>query len=176
MPGHPCHFIPSQLNLSRSFPVPIPCSQIAPSQCKHQKSHDFSPRYLHYAYRTLGCAYPLGGGPGGGPYPPPHPPVPTPLCCAPLMYAPPAYGIGPPAQPCCICGGGMGCVRRGRRGRRQRRMMQLRMERRSRPPTPAQMPITRFLLSWIQEPISLAVEEPLHWPCGGEGMLVCEIR
>ena len=43
-------------------------------------------------------------------------------------------------------------------------MMQPRMEMRRRPPMPAQIPMTRFLLSWIQLPISLAVEEPWHWP------------
>ena len=42
---------------------------------------------------------------------------------------------------------------------------------------PAAMPITSFLLSWIQLPISLAVEEPLHWPYGGisdESLYMCE--
>ena len=85
---------------------------------------------------------------------PPQPPV-----CPPLLTG---TGGGPHA---CI-GGDDWVVRFGcRLGRLQHLTMQPRSMRRIIPPTAEQRPMTRGLLSLIQEPTSFAVEDPLHWPC-----------
>ena len=158
-------------DLSVTLDSPLPHTGLVPSRiqrpqkCRILRSQTMQLRPI-YAYLTLGP-------PAGACHPPPHPggyPFALPPPCRPTPPLIQGCGGGAPAQPPWCMAGMTGCCRLGLLGWRQRRTMQPRMLRRRRPPMPQAIPITRLRLSLIQELISLAVEEPLHWPCSKERM------